>query len=102
MTEFNTAKRAYFKSQQTIFTPAMGEKQTLDYEQAAVCQATGLSYPQEITQAWRVYFQQEGLSNVYSRHLSDLWYQWLATKGFTQASLRDRLKAFYEAGTVNL
>ena len=101
MAEFNDAKRAYFKRQQTMFTTAMGEKTTYDYEMAAVCKAASLSYPTETTSAWRKYFQIKGISNAYTRNLSDLWYEWLGTKGFNQSSLRDRLKAFYE-GSVNL
>jgi len=100
---FEDVRKAYFKSQQTLFTETSTKQYTGDdFEQAAVCEATSLSYPQNISDAWRLYFQQEGLSDVYTKNLSDLWYLWLGTKGFTQDSLRDRQRAFFSAGTVNL
>lgn len=80
----------------------MGDKTADDYEMAAFCQKTSLPYPTEVTSAIRKYFSIKGISGAYSRNLSDLWYDWLGTKGFTQASLRDRQRAFFADGTVNL
>ena len=100
---FEDLRKAYFKSQQTLFTETSTKSYTGDdFEQAAVCQKTSQAYPKNTVDSWRLYFQQQGLSNVYTRNLSDLWYQWLGSKGFTQASLRDRQRAFYANGTVNL
>ncbi len=100
---FEDVRKAYYKSQQTLLTESSSLNYSVDdFEMAAVCQAASLSYPHEITSAWRLYFQQEGLTNVYTKNLSDLWYEWLATKGFTQSSLRDRQRAFFADGTVAL
>jgi len=99
MTNFNDCKRDYFKSQQTTYSTP---KQTLDYEGAALAEALGVSLPINITDSWRAYFFSKGYTAAYSTNLSDLWYTFLTDNGYNQKSLRGKLKAFYEEGSVNL
>jgi hypothetical protein len=91
---FNDLKRDYFYSQQSIL-PVGGT--VWDYERAALSEALSKDYDKTIVpDDWRLYFESEGLDP--SKNLSDLWYLWLGSKGFTQANLRDRLRAFYVSG----
>lgn len=99
MTEFNTAKRNYFKNQQDIL-PTSLEHDTDKYEQFSFYQALGLSDSPKETQTmirdW--FYNNYNYSDAYTKNLSDLWYKWLGENGFNQSSLRDRLKSFYESG----
>ena len=99
MKEFNTAKREYFYSQQTRL-PITSNVYDLERQALSEKLSITLLTKFDILQAWRVYFNSEGISNSYTRNLSDLWYEWLGTKGFT-GSLRDRQRQFYNSG-VNL
>ena len=101
MAEFNTVKRQYFESQQTLYS-AGNPKFTEKYEQAAYAEALGVSPTDARVDLAREWFSQlVGYSDAYSKNLSDLWYRYLGSKGFT-GSLRDRLKKFYEDGSINL
>ena len=100
MAEFNTAKRNYFQAQQTMFGSL--EKHTDEYEKAAFSEVTGLDYTTSIDKMLRKWFYASvGYTDAYSKNLSDLWYKYLGSKGFT-GSLRDRLKKFYEDGSISL
>jgi len=99
MKEFNTSKRDYFKTQQSIIT----SNNTADLEQAVL--ATKLSKALNLVNVpsdWRYYFRAHGYTDAFTTNLSALWYRWLVEKGFNQRSLRGKLKAFYDDGTVNL
>ena len=99
MAEFNTAKRDYFKTQQSIIT----SDNIYDLEQAVL--ATKLSKDLNLVNVpsdWRQYFLDYGYSDAFSTNLTDLWFRWLGEQGFTQRSLRGRFYAFYTDGTVDL
>jgi len=99
MKEFNTSKRDYLKTQQSIIT----SNNIYDLEQAVL--AEKLSKALNLTNVpsdWRQYFLAYGYADAYTTNLTALWYRWLVEKGFTQRSLRGKLKAFYDDGTVNL
>lgn len=99
MIEYNTARRDYFKSQVT--TPKSNNG--VDLEREALAEALSISIENiNMPSDWRVYFSNFGYTDAYSTNLSDLWYRWLTTKGFIQVSLRDKFRAFYIDGTVNL
>jgi len=95
-TQFKDLRKDYFYSQQAIY--GLGKHWT-DYEDAALATALTISLPIDSTKQWRVYFETQGLSNVYTRNLSDLWYEYLGGLGFT-GTLLDRLRAFYISGTA--
>jgi hypothetical protein len=99
MTEFNTSKRDYFKTQQSIIT----SNNIYDLEQAVL--ATKLSKALNLVNVpsdWRNYFYAYGYTDAFATHLTALWFRWLTEKGFTQGSLRGKFKAFYDDGTVDL
>ncbi len=99
MTEYNTSKRNYLKTQQSIIT----SNNIYDLEAAVLATKTSKALNSiNVPSDWRLYFSIEGYTDAYTTNLSELWYRWLGSKGFTQASLRHRFKAFYDDGSVNL
>jgi len=104
MKEFNTSKRDYFRTQQTIYTSSNPRyNNTYDLEVAVL--ATKLSKDYEtvnVPSDWRDYFSGQGYSDAYSTNLSTLWFRWLGEQGFTNINLRQRFKEFYDDGTVDL
>ena len=97
--EFNTSKRDYLKTQQSIIT----SDNTYDLEQAVLAEKLSKSLGSvNVPSDWRIYFRNYGYTDAYTVHLTSLWFRWLTEKGFTQRCLRGKLKAFYDDGTVNL
>jgi hypothetical protein len=93
MKEFNTAKRDYFYSQQTLLPLTSN---VYDLEKQALSEALSEQVI-NVTDSWHKYFTSKGFTQL---NLSDKWYAYLGSLGFT-GSLRDRLKQFYES-EVNL
>jgi len=99
MAEYNTLKRNYLKTQQTLLTT----DNIYDLEKAVIATVTSKDYETvNVPSDWRLYFAGEGYEDAYTANLSTLWYRWLGSKGFTQSNLRDRFKAFYADGSVDL
>lgn len=99
MTEFNTAKRDYLKTQQSLIT----SDNVYDLEQAVL--ATKLSKDLDkvnVPSDWRAYFFAYGYTDAFSTNLSDLWWRWLTEQGFSRNNLRGKFYDFYTDGTVDL
>lgn len=97
--EFNTSKRDYFKTQQSLIT----SDNIYDLEQAVLAEKLSKSLETvNVPSDWRAYFLAYGYTDAYSTHLTRLWWRWLTEKGFSQNNLRSKFKAFYDDGTVNL
>lgn len=100
---YEDVKKAYFKSQQTALVETATLKYTSDdFEQAAFSQKASLPITTEVTTAKRRYLNSQGLASYANQNLTDMWMEWLRTKGYTQANLTDREYAFFTAGSVNL
>jgi len=99
MTEFNTSKRDYLKTQQSLIT----SNNTYDLEQAVLAEKLSKSIGStNVPSDWRQYFLEYGYTDAYTVNLTTLWWRWLTEKGFTQNNLRGKFKAFYDSGAVNL